>query len=1008
MDDTTPNQRKDSDVDKSDESNEIVVAENSSLISATSEIGPKHDFKFLTGSTFKQNTAILQKQLVEIFLTSREDRRILINVGMELLFINVLNEQPIHSFLNQLDRLYKLAVEREEILVKEREETCDMKIRDREFQRIRYSTRQQINVIAFHMLEFLRAYFKTEPDTPMEYPFYFSKEDFSAIEDIVQCISKRDLLELDLYRSSIPPNVRQVCSREDIVRMVDDNNLDAAVAEIERIVQKPLPNKKRVAILDAFLEYRNKGDTEVQMRTEENQLKNQVVGLICSTSSPVESQEQNQVAGLICSFSDENLHQSQVAGAFSSSRSETSQQDEKSAEVMIGKGDIDQQQLRGKVCFPPKLIDQDETQKTDVITPSPDIQLQPREVRQVFPSPILLQQNPIIGQDTILQKRKGLTVLYRSPTGTSETQKVARASMAGPPNILAERIHELLKHPPTRVSLREGLEILRTVLPKNDINGMVSSVAVPIQLFEANGPDGVVDVTGVKVFQAPNAEDVPLSAVLTISIHAIRLFYLSLSSANAISFEHRMLLGLVMNEGRERVRWDLKYARSILQSTTATTFKSAIAVVSSFFVNQQCPCPFDTISLSSFSKKTLVHEFKNSYKQTQTSGKSLCFVVFTNEYPLLNVSNLTVPYLFHVDKKLCNDNSTVHFQTCGAVYLSPGTNIHKVFIITYSRCGFSGLYHVWEYSPGPDVTLIQNPFFEVPHKIEGYQQNSIGGPLKVCVEDYILVGLLLFETGTQSSSLYEALSPNLIRWSDRNAIDIAAPQILRLEGKLNGGWLDDNLIDEILSLAGLYSLKFPNGKRNKVVSTKFYQMLTNKDMKAKRFSSLRNINYEKARRFIDRDGFDISKPESVVHIPINVGEYHWIYAIVLSSMKIIYILDSMNSSNKDVQSYLLTFIEAHFLHHHNVGPEGWTCKTLLSAQQPDGRNCGIFTILNTIRGIQAVLNENVIGRFQDDSTWMHRRIAPNELENVRSLIVKILYGLETIKSLFDLIQSLDV
>ena len=90
--------------------------------------------------------------------------------------------------------------------------------------------------------------------------------------------------------------------------------------------------------------------------------------------------------------------------------------------------------------------------------------------------------------------------------------------------------------------------------------------------------------------------------------------------------------------------------------------------------------------------------------------------------------------------------------------------------------------HVREYSPSPDVTLIQNPLFEVPHGIEGFQQNSIGGPLKVCFEDYILVGLLLFETGTQSLTSYEALSPNLIRWSDHNAIDIAAPKQLDLQG----------------------------------------------------------------------------------------------------------------------------------------------------------------------------------------------------------------------------------
>ena len=62
------------------------------------------------------------------------------------------------------------------------------------------------------------------------------------------------------------------------------------------------------------------------------------------------------------------------------------------------------------------------------------------------------------------------------------------------------------------------------VLPKNNISGMVSSVAVPDGVA-AFGSDGVVDDTELKEFQAPNAEDVPPSVVLEISIRSIRLSF---------------------------------------------------------------------------------------------------------------------------------------------------------------------------------------------------------------------------------------------------------------------------------------------------------------------------------------------------------------------------------------------------------------------------------------------------------------------------------------------------
>ena len=53
---------------------------------------------------------------------------------------------------------------------------------------------------------------------------------------------------------------------------------------------------------------------------------------------------------------------------------------------------------------------------------------------------------------------------------------------------------------------------------------MVSSVAVPDGVA-AFGSDGVVDDTELKEFQAPNAEDVPPSVVLEISIRSIRLSF---------------------------------------------------------------------------------------------------------------------------------------------------------------------------------------------------------------------------------------------------------------------------------------------------------------------------------------------------------------------------------------------------------------------------------------------------------------------------------------------------
>jgi Ulp1 family protease len=92
---------------------------------------------------------------------------------------------------------------------------------------------------------------------------------------------------------------------------------------------------------------------------------------------------------------------------------------------------------------------------------------------------------------------------------------------------------------------------------------------------------------------------------------------------------------------------------------------------------------------------------------------------------------------------------------------------------------------------------------------------------------------------------------------------------------------------------------------------------------------------------------------SAIIVPINIPHQHWLVAIIFPRRRCIVFVDSINKPKlaKSYYQHLLQFVQADFMARHptETFSSSWRGMLIDSPQQPNGFDCGIFTMINVDR-----------------------------------------------------------
>ena len=165
----------------------------------------------------------------------------------------------------------------------------------------------------------------------------------------------------------------------------------------------------------------------------------------------------------------------------------------------------------------------------------------------------------------------------------------------------------------------------------------------------------------------------------------------------------------------------------------------------------------------------------------------------------------------------------------------------------------------------------------------------------------------------------------------------------------NGGWLVTSQIHLFMEKASSYFVDSRN-----ILCLDLFEFI--KANEPDRWGRLFKDLYKEGRTLFDNG--------NVLHIPINwpIGS-HWVYCYVVISTKSVILVDSMNmfSSGTYLTSTILDFLETFYNQKQQTSPpfnrQQWTCiYNQHTPDQMDYCSCGIFLILNAMRMIQRVKN----------------------------------------------------
>ena len=115
---------------------------------------------------------------------------------------------------------------------------------------------------------------------------------------------------------------------------------------------------------------------------------------------------------------------------------------------------------------------------------------------------------------------------------------------------------------------------------------------------------------------------------------------------------------------------------------------------------------------------------------------------------------------------------------------------------------------------------------------------------------------------------------------------------------------------------------------------------------------------------------DISS-DSLIHFPLNTDNNNWRYACADIKARIVYVMNSYGSNEKEVCDRLIGFFKGAY--------SGiWKCISLQCPYQDDIYNCGIFTIMNiayVVQRIEITQTTDVLTNLTLNRVW-EKKLSP--------------------------------
>ena len=195
----------------------------------------------------------------------------------------------------------------------------------------------------------------------------------------------------------------------------------------------------------------------------------------------------------------------------------------------------------------------------------------------------------------------------------------------------------------------------------------------------------------------------------------------------------------------------------------------------------------------------------------------------------------------------------------------------------------------------------------------------------------------------------------------------------------SNAWINDEIIN---FFAFKIQEKFPSIK-NYVVSSFFCTY-----MRENTWSGKTDERYLKSLKFLKKMD-KLFDDDSILHIPFNVSNTHWIYLYVCFKTKKILSCDSSNGSTYAINEIYRKVVKVSGMEYSSRYENEifdicqWKQENFPVAKQVDGFNCGIFTILNMYRMMRNVFHSQ---RMEINH---ERNYSAVEKSNIRHTLIEI-------------------
>ena len=328
-------------------------------------------------------------------------------------------------------------------------------------------------------------------------------------------------------------------------------------------------------------------------------------------------------------------------------------------------------------------------------------------------------------------------------------------------------------------------------------------------------------------------------------------------------------------------------------------------------------------------------------------------------------ANADFPVLLKRSKSA--DQAPVMYQTVGAIYWSPrdtGGDVYHVSIVTRSRNQLESImYSCFEYNVDSNTNEMT-----VVSKSKDIEFPSIK---KIKFQPFylkrVIMSLNLLTTTAGENGRFRLPETEIIRSGACGEIrysDIKSLLAFTETKQRSNSWLEGNTINEILASFAAYL----GDDRNVAVDSNALHGLIQGYVK---------------NGFVDDDSYDrflemfsgegklknlFASKDSAFHIPINLPERaHWNFGLILAERRLIIVHDPMFLERrvKQIGHALFEFCKREAGTDTELMTNWGIKKSIQHPQQSDDVNCGVFTLISSIRAMCLVKQNRFDELLQD-------------------------------------------